>query len=164
MKFRIYEKEFDEMWVPEATVMNGEGEFFELGAKDDRNCGEIHPVYWRFDEDDIEFEVSWFTGWTDRNGDEIFGGDVLKRVRDLSAESQKEWLEENEDAPDVDNIESFVDDFSGGLGVVQWEPGGFTIKHIEGHKWAFTGPEGTLEVNLDEEVEIVGNKWQDSYD
>lgn len=159
-KFRMYEKEFDELWVPEATVMNGEGVFFELGAKDDPNCGEIHPTYWPSDEDDIEFEVSWFTGWTDRNGDEIFGGDILKRVRHMAAEHEREWIEEHEDSPDVDDIESFVTDYSGSLGVVEWSPGGFSIRLIEGHKWAFHGPEGTLDSRFDKEIEIVGNKWQ----
>ena len=160
-KFRVYDEKSDEIFVAEATALQGDGEYISLGCREVRHGPrdhEIIPSYGEIQEEGLTF--SWFTGWTDRNGDEIFEGDVLKRAKDRVAENERKWLEENKDAPDVDDVESFVEDKSGSLGLVEWKAGGFTIRILEGHKWAFIGPEGTVEVSLDEEVEVVGNKWQ----
>jgi len=118
-------------------------------------------VFFPSDKDPTKYEtVTWHTGWKDRNGVLVFGGDIIKRVRHLAAEHEREWLQKNQNAPDVNDIESFVDDYSGALGVIEWEPAGYHIRNLKGHKRAFTGPEGGLEVNLEEEIEIVGNIWE----
>lgn len=157
-KFRIYEHDTGEMLVPESVAMTGEGEFIDLGSKTDHECGEIYSVYWFSDPD--EFDVSWYTGWEDRNGQEVFGGDFIERVRDESAEAERKWLKENEDSPEVDDIESFVHDYSGAVGLVKRTEGGWVIENLEGHKWAFHGPEGTMDFSWETEIEVVGNKWQ----
>lgn len=157
-KFRIYEHETDAILVPESVAMTGEGEFIDLGSKDDPDCGDIHPVYWFSDPD--EFDVSWHTGWEDANGEEIFEGDLIKRTRDTAAETEKRWMKEDPDAPDVGDIEEFVNDYSESLGVVKQKKGGFVIELIEGHRRAFHGPAGELSIDLGEEAEVVGNIWQ----
>ena len=161
-KFRVYDEKSGEIFVAEATAVQGDGRYVSLGCKEvlPREGGrEIIPAYGPIEEEGLHF--SWFTGWTDRNGDEVYEGDILKRVRHLAAEHEREWLEHEEDAPEVDDIDDFVTDYSGALGVVRWREGGFFIHHIEGHKWAFHGPEGTLDASWNEDLEVVGNKWED---
>jgi len=164
-KFRVYDEKSDRIFVAEATAVQGDGKYVSLGCEGDYQNGEIYASYREIQEEGLTF--SWFTGWTDRNGDDVYEGDVLKRVRHLGAEHEREWLEENDEAPDIedvdgiDGIDDFVDDYSGALGVVRWEAGGFFIHHIEGHKWAFHGPESSApDFQWDKEAEVVGNKWQ----
>lgn len=142
-KFRAYDEKSGYMTVSESIVVDGEGNY--------------HHHYKNRDGDD-EFSFSWFTGWEDRNGDEIFEGDIIRRAQHTAAESEREWLREHDDAPDVGDIEKFVTDYTGALGVVRWEDGGFFIEHFEGHLWAFHGPEGDM-ASLDE-LEVIGNIWQ----
>lgn len=140
-KFRAYDEESGDMIVSESIAVDGKGNY---------HCHKSR--------DADEFSFSWFTGWEDRNGDEIFEGDIIRRAEHTAAESEREWLREHDDAPDVGDIEEFVTDYTGALGVVRWEDGGFFIEHVEGHLWAFHGPEGDM-ASLDE-LEVTGNIWQ----
>jgi len=149
-KFRAYDKENQELLEQgDGILLCGDGTL--LKAKVGKNQTQTFP------EVTDRFELSWYTEWTDRNGDDVYSGDIVKRVRDLSAESEKEWLKKND--PDVD-IESFVQDYSGALGLIHWQPGGWFIRLLKGHKWAFHGPEGGINFDWEKEIEIIGNKWQ----
>jgi len=166
-KFRVYDEKSDEIFVAEATAVQGDGRYISLGSKHvrHRSGGEdIISVYGWVEEEGLTF--SWFTGWTDRNNDEIFEGDILKRVKDISAERKREDILHNEDYPnledyDVNSADEIVDDFSGAEGLVKWRDGGFYIDNLSGHKWAFHGPEGAINFYDWNEIEIIGNKWQD---
>jgi len=140
-KFRAYDEDSGDMIVSESIAVDGEGNYVHFK---DRSAE--------------QFSFSWFTGWEDRNGDEIFEGDIIRRAEHTAAESEREWLREHGDAPDVGDIDMFVTDYTGALGVVRWEDGGFFIEHVEGHLWAFHGPEGDMAF-LDE-LEVIGNIWQ----
>lgn len=158
-KFRVYDEKSDEIFVAEATAAQGDGEYISLGCREvllESGGMEMIASYGPVEEEGLTF--SWFTGWTDWNGDEVYGGDVVKRVQDEAAESQRKWLKEGDATPNLNEVT--IKDYSGALGLVQWKPGGFTIKLIEGHKWSFYGPEGTLNANWDKEVEVIGNEFQ----
>lgn len=146
MEFRLYDKERKEFIEgSEQFCLSQSG---EIGFFDYSN--EFRSV-----ED--EYGLSFRTPKTDRNGDSIYQGDILKRTRDKVAEFDRKHYEEK----GYDEIESLIDDKSGSFGVVVFDGMRFTVKLLEGHKWAFHGPEGGFAFDWDEEVEVVGNKWQD---
>lgn len=100
------------------------------------------------------YEVSWLTGWKDIAQNDLWEGDVVKRVRDSSAEHQRLEYKSMDDPPE--DLEDLVHDYSGGVAVVTWEDGGFTFDQLFGHKWSFYGPEG-LNVHIEEEVKKIGS-------
>lgn len=114
--------------------------------------------------DEDRYELSWATGWEDRNGDIICQGDVLKRVRDTIAELEREGLEEDgnnyPNPEDLDDVEAWIGSKQGAVGVVRKTAGGFTISRLKGHKWGFYGPEGNRTFDWEEEIEIIGNEFQ----
>ena len=74
-KFRAYDEESGDMIVSESIAVDGKGNYLHFK-----------------DRDADEFSFSWFTGWEDRNGDEIFEGDIIRRAEHTAAESEREWL------------------------------------------------------------------------
>lgn len=138
MKFQVYDTVEDELIRPANDfLLAGNGEAILRW-----NGNEYEDVTARY-------EVSFFIGQQDMNGEDIYGGDFIKRTRDENAE----WARENEDLD-----EELIHDKSGGLGVVTYSGMGYAIQKIEGPKRTFHGPEGGINFSWDE-VEIVGNKW-----
>ena len=88
-----------------------------------------------------------FTGLLDKNGKEIFEGDVVKK------ESPSYW-KNAEDEPDDADIEMW----SGGTGKVISVPFGFYIDEIKCGTWCFNGPEGREWSNS--ELEVIGNIYE----
>lgn len=165
-KFRVYDEKSDEVFVAEATAAQGDGRYISLGSREvlyREGGGDIIPAYGPVEEKGLTF--SWFTGWTDRNFTEVYEGDVVERVRDTVAEDERRRLQDDNVHPnpeDLTDIEGWINSKRGALGVVVWESGGFFIERISGHKRAFYDHSGSPTFSWDEEVEVVGNKWQDS--
>lgn len=109
------------------------------------------------DLSESRYEISWFTGWSDMNEESLWEGDVVKRVKDTSAETQRREYEEHGTPADVEDPEQLIHDYSGGIAIIEWKDGGFVFDRLFGHEWAFHGPEGTLDVDLGREVKRLGS-------
>jgi len=162
--FRVYDHEQEEFIVtlPFDPIYGANQNEFCINANGELGFYDYSHEFRPADED--RYELSWATGWTDRNGDTICQGDVLKRVRDTVAEYERELLQDEEshlpDPEELDDVEAWIGSKQGTVGVVRKTAGGFTISHIRGHNWGFYGPEGGKTFDWEEEIEIIGNEWQ----
>lgn len=108
------------------------------------------------DIDETRYEVSWLTNWIDSAENRLWEGDVVKRVRDTCAEYQRIDYEKNGTPVDDASPEDLINDRSGSVAIVTWKDNNFTFDQLFGHKWAFIGPEGSLNVNMGLEVRRIG--------
>ena len=93
----------------------------------------------------ISYEVTQFTGLYDKNGKEIWEGDIVKHHPRYIA-SKEDMIEE--------------DDEWTGTGLINYYPSmmGFGFKLLSGHKCTFHGPEG--DEWQQDCLEVIGNKFQ----
>jgi hypothetical protein len=143
--FRIYDKSEGKFLDGDSWCINREG---ELGAFD-------YSLEFRIEGN--RYEASFQLPKQDVNGDHIYTGDLVKRIHDKSAELEREFAEDHDE---IEDVEAYVNDRSGAIGLVVWTGMEFRIELLEGHKWAFYGPEGGLSFySWNDDIEIVGNKW-----
>jgi len=135
------------------TMNNFPGRFRVFDVLSDEFVLECHLYELPNDEipdlSESRYELSWLTGWSDACGENLWGGDVVKRFKDQSAERQR--IEYQKHGTPVDApAEDLIDDYSGAVAVIEWKDGGFAFDQLFGHKWAFYGPEGGLDARFDE--------------
>lgn len=116
------------------------------------------------DLSESRYEISWMTGWSDLNGEDLWERDVVKRVRDKRAERELRDYQENglpgTDEKDASiSVEDYVRDYSGGIAVIEWRDGGFVFDQLSGHKWSFYDPQGSHDFDFDE-IEKFGSIHQ----
>lgn len=146
MQFRLYNKVRDQIESGNGFFISGDGKQI---VKKTFDGGEQR--YLDFTE---RYELSFKSPKLDRNGSPVYEGDILKRVRDKAAEFDREYYEQKD-------IDETVNDRSGAYGLVVFDGMGFSVKLLEGDKWAFHGPEGAFTFDWEEEVEVVGDKWRE---
>lgn len=144
IKFRAWDKVAEQM-SPEFSLF---GEFTLLGAVHlwQRECGNISKSSL---ESLGDLEVMQFTGLKDKNGVEIFEGDIIRK------DDPCYWVSQGgEEEPDAEDLEAW----RGGTGHVVAIPFGYIIKEIDCGNWTFNGPEGTEWSEYD--IEVIGNIYQ----
>lgn len=162
--FRVYDHNEEEFIDDDSFCVNQEG---ELGVYVNRE--DEFGIYSRtrfFQKAEDRYELSWATRWSDRSGDTVYQGDILKRVRDTLAERDRERLGSDQppDREDLVDVEAWIKSKKGAVGVVEEVPSGFTIKQRIGPRRAFYGADGGRTFDWSKEVEIVGNIWQSEID
>jgi hypothetical protein len=149
-QFRVYDKKEDELIEP--------AEKFYIGADGETLLCSTLDMRWKlvYEEVTDDYEVSFQAGWIDRHGRKVWQGDLVKRVRDQVAEYDRQYAKEQ----GIEDVEEYVqNDKSGAVGLVTWNGTEFRVKLLEGHKWAFYGPEGQESFWWEEDIDIIGNKW-----